>query len=237
MKMNTFKSRLRVAITAAALCTLTACSAISGQSSSSAGADNATTPSAGSNTNVKSLVVYFSRAGENYWHGDRKNLKKGNTAVLAEEIAKQTDADVYEIVAADPYSDDYGATVARNVREEDEDSRPAIAHALPDLSRYQVVYLGSPVWNSTMPMIMKTFVEQAKWQGQQVRPFVTYAVSGMAGIDEEYQRLLPDLSVTQGLAVRGEDVAIDPDAAEPEVTSETSQIVNQWVNTLSAQPR
>ena len=41
----------------------------------------------------------------------------------------------------------------------------------------------------------------------------------------------------QGLAVRGEDVAIDPDAAEPEVTPETSQIVNQWVNTLSVQPR
>lgn len=41
----------------------------------------------------------------------------------------------------------------------------------------------------------------------------------------------------QGLAVRDEDVAIDPDAAEPEVTRETSQIVNQWVNTLSAQPR
>ena len=59
----------------------------------------------------------------------------------------------------------------------------------------------------------------------------------MAGIDEEYQRLLPDLSVTQGLAVRGEGVAIDPDAAEPEVTPETSQIVNQWVNTLSVQPR
>ena len=119
MKINTFKSRLRVATTAAALCTLTACSVISGQSSGSAGTDNATTPSAGSNTNVKSLVVYFSRAGENYWDGDRKNLKKGNTAVLAEEIAKQTGADVYEIVAADPYSDDYGATVARNVREED----------------------------------------------------------------------------------------------------------------------
>ena len=165
MKINTFKSRLRVATTAAALCTLTACSVLSGQSSGSAGTDNATTPSAGSNTNVKSLVVYFSRAGENYWDRDRKNLKKGNTAVLAEEIAKQTDADVYEIVAADPYSDDYGATVARNVHEEDEDSRPAIAHALPDLSHYQVVYLGSPVWNSTMPMIMKTFVEQAKWQG------------------------------------------------------------------------
>lgn len=41
----------------------------------------------------------------------------------------------------------------------------------------------------------------------------------------------------QGLAVRGEDVAIDPDAAEPEVTPETSQNVNQWVNTLSVQPR
>ena len=199
MKINTFKSRLRVATTAAALCTLTACSAISGQSSGSAGTDNATTPSAGSNTNVKSLVVYFSRAGENYWDGDRKNLKEGQYCRTCRGNSK---ADwlltCSEIVAADPYSDDYGAMVARNVREEDEDSRPAIAHALPDLSRYQVVYLGSPVWNSTMPMIMKTFVEQAKWQGQQVRPFVTYAVSGMTDIDEEYQRLLPDLSVHSG---------------------------------------
>ncbi len=60
---------------------------------------------AGSRSNV--LLVYFSRAGENYFNGGRKTLKVGNTEVLANMIADRVTCDVYRIEAADPYPEAY----------------------------------------------------------------------------------------------------------------------------------
>lgn len=77
------------------------------------------------------LLAYFSRAGENYYNGGRTDLKTGNTEVLARMISEHIECDVHRIEAADAYSDDYDATVARNVREQDADARPAIANPCP----------------------------------------------------------------------------------------------------------
>ena len=110
---------------------------------------------AGSNV----LLVYFSRAGENYSYGDRIDLEVGNTKVLAGMISDLIGCDVYEIEAADPYSDSYDDTVARNVQEQDADARPAIANPLPSIDDYGIVLLGSPIWNVRPPMIMSTFAE------------------------------------------------------------------------------
>src|SRR5699024_6920712 len=98
------------------------------------------------------------------------------------------------------------ATVERNVKEQDDDARPAIAGQLPDASAYSTVLLGSPVWNVRAPMIMSTFIGGVDLAGKTVLPFVTYAVSGMAGIDQDYRDALPGSDVRVGLAVRGEDV-------------------------------
>jgi flavodoxin len=80
------------------------------------------TPSAGKGRRV--LLAYFSRAGENYYYGGRTDLGIGNTEVLAGMISTLITCDVHRIEAADPYPDDYDATVARNVREQDGDTRP-----------------------------------------------------------------------------------------------------------------
>ena len=79
------------------------------------------------------LLAYFSRPGENYWNGGRRNLEVGNTEVLARTIAARLDCDVHRIEAADPYPADYDATVERNVREQDTDARPAIADPLASI--------------------------------------------------------------------------------------------------------
>lgn len=152
------------------------------------------------------LLAYFSRAGENYHYGGRADLKAGNTQVVAEMIAASAAVDVYRIQAADPYSYDYEETVARNVREEQDDARPAIAGPLPSLGRYGTVLLGSPVWNVQEPMIMRTFIEGLHWAGKRVHPFVTYAVSGIGNVQRDYARLLPRAAVSDGLAVLGETV-------------------------------
>jgi flavodoxin len=153
----------------------------------------------------KMLVAYFSRAGENYYDGDRINLEVGNTEVVANMIASTLSADVYRIKAADPYPVSYDATVERNVREQDDEARPAIADPLPVLKSYDTVLLGSPIWNVRPPMIMRTFIASVDLRGKTILPFVTYAVSGMGNTIDDYTRLCPESTIGEGLAVRGEE--------------------------------
>lgn len=155
-------------------------------------------------TNV--LLAYFSRVGENYHYGGRRDLEVGNTQVVAEMISGLIDCDVYRIEAADPYSDDYDDTVARNVREQDADARPAIAQPLPAVEQYDTVLVGSPIWNVRAPMIMSTFVEGLDLSGKTVLPFTTYAMSRLGNAPRDYARLLPASTIGDGLAVQGEEV-------------------------------
>lgn len=164
-------------------------------------------PDVSSQAPARVLLAYFSRAGENYWNGGRRTLAKGNTAVLADMIGSRVDCDTYRIEEADAYPTSYDQTVARNVTEERADTRPAIAGALPDLGAYDVVLLGSPVWNVQAPMIMSTFTDNVDLTGKTVLPFVTYAVSGIGSVESDYRAALKGVTVRTGLAVRGEQVA------------------------------
>lgn len=178
-----------------------------------AAAPSSTAASAGAG---RALLVYFSRAGENYADGGRVDLEIGNTAVIAGIITDLTGIDSYEIRAGDPYPDDYEETVRRNSEEQNADARPDIADALPDLAGYDTVILGSPVWNVRAPMIMRTFIEAVDLSGRTVLPLVTYAVSGMGRVADDYTAFLPDSTIGSGLAIRGEDVATDATATEVE---------------------
>lgn len=155
---------------------------------------------------ARSLLIVFSRAGENYWEGGRRDLEVGNIERLARRITERIPVDRCEIVPANPYPEACDPTVARNVEEQRDDARPAIAGALPDPSAYGTVLIGSPVWNVRAPMILETLLEGIDLSGRRVLPFVTYAVSGMAGIDRDYREALPDAEVADGLAIRAEDV-------------------------------
>jgi flavodoxin len=152
------------------------------------------------------LIAYFSRAGENYHYGGRRDLKVGNTQVLATMIRKHVAADVYRIRAGSPYPYDYEATVGRNVREQNTDARPRIANPLRSIDAYDVVLLGSPIWNVRPPMIMSTFAESFDFGGKTIHPFVTYAVSGLGATRATYADLGTGARITAGLAVRGETV-------------------------------
>ena len=153
------------------------------------------------------LIAYFSRAGENYYYGDRIDLEVGNTEVLANKISALIDCDVYRIEAADPYPDSYDETRDRNVREQDENARPGISNLIDSIDQYQTVLLGSPIWNVRPPMIMSTFAEGFDFTGKLIHPFVTYAVSGLGRTEETYAELLPTATFGEALAIQGEVVA------------------------------
>ena len=89
-----------------------------------------------------------------------------------------------------PYSDDYDDTVARNVREQEADARPAVADPLRSIARFDVVLLASPLWNVRPPMIMRTFAERHDFTGKTVLPVTTYAVSGLGAAADEYAERL-----------------------------------------------
>jgi flavodoxin len=168
----------------------------------------------------KVLLVYYSRPGENYHYGGRIDLDVGNTEVLANMITSSAAVDVYRIEAAEPYPQNYDEAVERNKREQEAEARPPITGALPTVETYDVVLLGSPIWNVRPPMIMRSFVDEVDLSGKTIHPFVTYAVSGMGSTAGDYARLCPRATIAEGLAVRGEEVR------------EAQTDVNQWLQRI-----
>lgn len=149
------------------------------------------------------LVIYFSRTGEQYQVGE---IDKGNTAIVAEMIAEETGADTFEILPQEdyyPYTYDELTEVAK--QEQSENARPAYQDNCPDLSAYDTVFIGAPVWWGDWPMIMYTFFENEDLSGKKLIPFSTHEGSGLSGFDSKLASSCPDSEVLEGLAVRGSD--------------------------------
>ena len=108
----------------------------------------------------KYLVIYFSRTGEQYNVG---TIDKGNTEIVAEMIAENTGADLFEIL---PEDDHYPVTYAELTevakKEQSEHASIPFRGELPDLHQYEAVFVGSPVWWGDWPMIMYTLL-YSKW--------------------------------------------------------------------------
>jgi len=153
----------------------------------------------------KTLLVFFSRAGENYFNGGRKVLKVGNTEVVANMIRDAVGCDVFRIEAVDPYSNRYDPTVQRNVREQDANARPGIVGLPASIAAYNTVLIGSPIWNVRVPRIMLTFAEHYDFAGTIVHPFTTYAMSGLGHSVEEYTAACRGATIADALAIHGED--------------------------------
>ena len=166
-----------------------------------------------------SLVVYFSRTGEQYTVGV---INKGNTAIVAEMIADVTGAKLFEVLPAD---DHYPMTYAELTdvakQEQNNNARPKYAGEVPDLSEYDTIYIGAPVWWGDWPMIMYTFFEQNAegLSGKKLVPFSTHEGSGLSGFDKKLQAACPNSTILEGLAIRGNDCQNQQDRVRNEVTN------------------
>lgn len=137
----------------------------------------------------KILIAYFSRTG--------------NTRVLAEEIAEQIGAEVFEIIPAEPYPDDYDATVERFRKERAENARPAIASEVANMEEFATVFIGFPNWGDDMPHIVYTFLEQYDLSGKTVVPFCTNGGGGFGNSLDGLKRTCPDSFVADGFECSG----------------------------------
>ena len=182
------------------------------------GSTSAETETSGTHT----LVIYFSRTGEQYTVGV---IDKGNTAIVAEMIAEKTGADLFEVL---PIDDHYPMTYSELTdiakQEQNSKARPEYAGELPDLSQYDTVFIGAPVWWGDWPMILYTVFENNDFSEKKLVPFSTHEGSGLSGFDKKLASACPDAEVLKGLAVRGNDAQNRQDSVR--------EAVQDWLSGL-----
>ena len=127
---------------------------------------------------TKSLILYFSRAGNNYSSSGIKFIEIGNTEVIANYIKEFTDADMFKMDPLNEYPEDYMKCTEVAQEELQKDERPELKEYIDDISEYDVIYIGFPNWWSTMPMPVWTQLEKLDFEGKIIKPFVTHEGSG-----------------------------------------------------------
>ena len=152
---------------------------------------------------MKEIILYYSRAAENYFGGSLKYIEKGNTEVVAEKLQALTGADLFEIKQVHPYSDEYNTCIAEAKKDKQEDARPAL-EALPEnMDQYDTVYLLYPNYWGTMPMAVFTLLDAFDWTGKNIKPLCTNEGSGMGSSEEDLKKMCKGAEIKPGLAVTG----------------------------------
>lgn len=145
----------------------------------------------------KALVAYFSASGA--------------TRMLAKELAKAAGADLFEIEPEQHYTAadlDWTNKKSRSTVEmNDPQSRPAIAEPCPDLSTYDTVYIGFPIWWYVAPTIVNTFLESGDFSGKRVVPFATSGGSGMGKTVAALKPSAPAADFAAGEVLNGANAA------------------------------
>lgn len=136
---------------------------------------------------MSKLVAYFSYSGV--------------TRRTAEKLAKDNQAEIFEIRAKVPYTDadvDWQDKTSRNVKEyNDKFSRPEIA-GMPDLADVDEIWIGYPIWWYTHPRIINTFFDLADLKGKKIHLFATSSSTGIEGSVKELKETYPDADIVDG---------------------------------------
>ena len=156
---------------------------------------------------TKVLVAYFSAT----------NTTQG----IAEHIANGLNADIYEIVPKEPYTDadlNYNDNNSRTTIEmNDPDARPAITGSVEDMEQYDIVFIGYPIWWGEAPRIVSTFVESYDFSGKTIVPFCTSGGSGVGSSATNLEQLTDGADWLPGKRLNGSD---------------SQDTVMEWVNGL-----
>ena len=155
----------------------------------------------------KILVAYFSATG--------------TTKGVAEHIANGLNADIYEIVPEDPYTDadlNYNDNNSRTTIEmNDPNARPVISGSVENMEQYDTVFIGYPIWWGEAPRIVSTFVESYDFSGKTIVPFCTSGGSDMGSSAASLEQLSNGATWLDGRRLNGSD---------------SQDTVMEWVNSL-----
>lgn len=172
------------------------------------GTEPADAETADAETEVKKvLVAYFSAT----------NTTEG----VAEHIANGLNADLYEIVPEEPYTDadlNYNDNNSRSTIEmNDPSARPAISGSVENMEQYDIVFIGYPIWWGEAPRIVSTFMESYDFSGKTIVPFCTSGGSGIGSSASNLEQLTSGATWLEGRRLNGSD---------------SQDTVMEWVNGL-----
>lgn len=151
----------------------------------------------------KTLVVFFSHAGENYSVG---NIKVGNTKIVTDYISEITGADQFEIVTHKYDRMAYTPLTQLAKEEANNNERPPFEGKLENLDQYDTVFIGGPVWWGTYPQVMFTFFDTYNLNGKTIYPFTTHEGSGLGSTVNDIRRAYPNANVQKGFNIYGHEV-------------------------------
>lgn len=150
---------------------------------------------------MKALIIYFSRADENYAVG---YIDKGNTEIAAEFVQELTGADMFKVEPAVPYAADYKTCI--------EEAKKRIGNAPikekpGDISAYDTVFIMSPIYWGTYAPEVETAIEGLDFSGKNVRVISTHEGSGLGSMVSDVKKMCKGANVdSQGLAIKGSTV-------------------------------
>ncbi len=153
------------------------------------------------------LIAYFS------W--------SGNTEQMAQMIRTETGGDLFEIMPATPYTDDYDALLDVAQQEQRDNARPELAAQVENWDSYDVVFVGYPDWWSDAPMLIYSFLESYDWEGKTLVPFCTSGGSGFGRSLDKLPDSAPEATILEGLHVSGSSV------------EGAGEDVSDWINSLN----
>ncbi|MFR5748126.1 MAG: flavodoxin, partial [Thomasclavelia spiroformis] len=152
------------------------------------------------------LIVYFSQTG--------------NTETVANIIHDNVGGDIVKLETTEAYPSDYDELVDYAHQEQQEDARPELSTVIENIEQYDTIFLGYPNWWGDMPMAIYTFLDTYDLSGKTIAPFITHGGSGLSGTPENIQEEELNASVTEGLAIDGDEA------------SDSSEDVVEWLNSL-----
>ena len=159
--------------------------------------------SSNKNTMSKSIVIFFSHAGDNYSVG---NIEVGNTKIVADYITEIKGADQFEIVTHKYDGMAYTPLINLAKEEANKGELPPYEGTAPDLSQYDTVFIGGPVWWGTYPQVMFTLFKDINLDGKTVIPFTTHEGSGLASCASDVKKAFPKAKVTGEFSIYGHEV-------------------------------
>ena len=136
------------------------------------------------------LVAYFTRTG--------------NTRVIARQIRRALDADLFEIQPAEPYPEDYEETVAQATRERESGFEPPLAALVPNIERYETVFLGFPIWGMSAPSVIRSFLSKHDLSGKTLVPFITHGGYGLGDSLSVVSEHAPQARLLEGFSMEAD---------------------------------
>lgn len=152
---------------------------------------------------ARTLVIYYSRRGQNYVNGNIVELEKGNTELVAEYIEKAVGADLFRIETVREYPVDYMECTEAAKQDMRENARPKLKDCLRDISVYDNIVIAGPCWWGTYPLAVFTQLEELNFRGKKVFPVMTHEGSGEGRSRSDLKKFCKGAKVEKTLAVQG----------------------------------